>query len=305
MIKVFQSIDSIMQPVEQITDGCYLQVISPTEEEIQQLERLGIFKDFIRYALDEEEVSRVESDQNQTLLMIDIPRMPRGEVDKIHSTIPMGFIVLPNLLISICSKENSLFTDFEKLPHITTGFKTRFVLQFLGKTAGKYMNFLREMARITDEIEKLVVNSISNKEIMKMMKIQKSLVYLDTSLKGNEMTLERIRQGKVMQLFPEDAGLMDDVLIEFRQAREMADIHERILANTMDNYGSIIANNMNDIVKVLTIITIIFSIPMITFGLYGMNVQGLWFDGSPYFAISVTGLIMLVVTLIFYRKKML
>lgn len=305
MIKVFQSIDSIMQPVEQITDGCYLQVISPTEEEIQQLERLGIFKDFIRYALDEEEVSRVESDQNQTLLMIDIPRMPRGEVDKIHSTIPMGFIVLPNLLISICSKENSLFTDFEKLPHITTGFKTRFVLQFLGKTAGKYMNFLREMARITDEIEKLVVNSISNKEIMKMMKIQKSLVYLDTSLKGNEMTLERIRQGKVMQLFPEDAGLMDDVLIEFRQAREMADIHERILANTMDNYGSIIANNMNDIVKVLTIITIIFSIPMITFGLYGMNVQGLWFDGSPYFAIAVTGLIMLVVTLIFYRKKML
>ena len=116
MIKFFHSTDATMQVIDKIQDGCYIQVIDPTEEEIHQLEAIGVFKDFIRYALDEEEVSRVETDQNQTLLMIDIPRMPRGEVDKIHSTIPMGFIVLPNHLVSICSKENSLFTDFEKMP---------------------------------------------------------------------------------------------------------------------------------------------------------------------------------------------
>ena len=140
---------------------------------------------------------------------------------------------------------------------------------------------------------------------MELMKVQKSLIYLTTSLKANESTLDRIRQGKVVPLYDEDSGLMDDVLIEFRQAREMADIHERILTNTMDNYGSIIANNMNDIVKVLTVITLIFSIPMITFGLYGMNVQGLWFAESPYFAIGMTLAIMALLTIYFYRKKML
>ncbi len=98
---------------------------------------------------------------------------------------------------------------------------------------------------------------------------------------------------------------MDDVIIEFKQAREMADIHERILSNTMDNYGSIIANNMNDIVKVLTTLTLIMSIPMITFGLYGMNVGGLWFDGSPYFAIAITAVLMAITWYIFYRKRML
>ena len=129
------------------------------------------------------------------------------------------------------------------------------------------MLFLKEMDRITNAIENRAVKSISNKEIMELMKVQKSLIYLSTSIKANENTLERIRLGKVVPLYEDDAGLMDDVLIEFRQAHEMVDIHERILTNTMDNYGSIIANNLNDIMKILTSLTLLLSIPMIIFGL--------------------------------------
>lgn len=305
MIKIFTSTDACPKLVDTICDGCYIQVIQPTEDEIKTLENAGVYRDFIRYALDEEEVSRVEIDQGQVLLVIDIPVLPKGNPAQIHSTYPTAFIVLPNLLVSISAHENTLFQDIEKNTHITTAFKTRFILQFLQKTAMKYMAFLKEMDRITSAIETRAVRSISNKEIMELMKVQKSLIYLTTSLKANESTLDRIRQGKVVPLYDEDSGLMDDVLIEFRQAREMADIHERILTNTMDNYGSIIANNMNDIVKVLTVITLIFSIPMITFGLYGMNVQGLWFAESPYFAIGMTLAIMALLTIYFYRKKML
>lgn len=305
MIKLFTATDEISKPIDTMEDGCYIQVIAPTEEDIRQLESLGVFRDFIKYALDEEELSRIEVDHQQVLLMLDIPISPRSTDNHIHSTIPMAFIVLPNHLISLCTRENSLFTDLEKMPHVTTAYKTRFVLQFLGKTANKYMLFLKEMDRITAAIEERAVKSISNKEVMELMKIQKSLVFLTTSLRANEMTLERIRQGKVLPLYEEDANLMDDVIIEFKQAREMADIHERILSNTMDNYGSIIANNMNDIVKVLTTLTLIMSIPMITFGLYGMNVGGLWFDNSPYFALGVTFLLMAGAWFVFYRKKML
>lgn len=305
MLKIFNSADACLVKIDRVIDGSYIQVINPTDAEIAQLESYGIQRDFIRYALDEEEVSRVEIDHQQVLLVIDIPVSPKGNPAQIHSTAPVAFIVLPTLLISISAHENSLFDDLEKNAHITTAFKTRFILQFLQKTALKFMLFLKEMDRMTSAIESRAIKSISNKEIMELMKVQKSLIYLSTSIKANENTLERIRLGKVVPLYEDDAGLMDDVLIEFRQAHEMVDIHERILTNTMDNYGSIIANNMNDIVKVLTIITLIFSIPMITFGLYGMNVQGLWFANSPYFAIGITIGIMLLLTIYFYRKKML
>ena len=117
--------------------------------------------------------------------------------------------------------------------------------------------------------------------------------------------LERIKLGNVLKIANGDMSFAEDILIEIRQAREMADIHERLLTNTMDNYGSIISNNLNDIMKVLTSITLVFSIPMIIFGLYGMNVDGLWFAGSPYFAIGITVLLMIAMAVWFIRKKML
>ncbi len=200
MIKIFAAIDEITKPIDHMVEGCYIQVIAPTESDIKQLESLGVLPDFIKYALDEEEISRIEVDNQQVLLMLDIPISPRSTDNHIHSTIPMAFIVLPNHLISLCTRENSLFADVTKMPHITTAYKTRFVLQFLGKTASKYMLFLKEMDRITDAIEERAVKSIKNKEVMELMKIQKSLVFLTTSLRANEATLERIRQGKVLPL---------------------------------------------------------------------------------------------------------
>jgi magnesium transporter len=208
-------------------------------------------------------------------------------------------------VITISSKSTPLFDEMIKNPRLNTSFKTRLLLQFLIKTSQKYLTFLKDIEHIKNQIEARALKSISNHEIMELMKLQKSLVYFTTSLRANELMLDRIRQGKVITLYDDDSSLMDDVIIEIKQAREMADIHERILSNTMDNYGSIIANNLNDIMKVLTSVTLLLSIPMIIFGFYGMNVQGLWFPESPYFAIGLSLIFVVLIAVFFIRRRML
>lgn len=305
MIQIFQSTDNTLNKIDQISPGCWVQVIQPTPEEITFLESQGILHDFIKYALDEEEIVRVETDKQQTLIIMDVPSLPESTDGVIYSTASVAFIFLETFVVTITAHPTGLFNEMEKHPRLNTGFKTRMLLQFFGKTAQKYLTNLKEIEHIKNLIEARAVKSISNKEIMELMKLQKSLVYFTTSLRADESLLDRIRQGKIIPLYEEDNAIMDDVLIEIKQAKETADIHERILGNTMDNYGSIIANNMNDIMKVLTSFTLLLSIPMIIFGFYGMNVQGLWFPETPYVAIGISLVFTILTAVLFIRRRML
>jgi len=305
MIKIFSSNAGVIEENPSIIPGCWVKVINPTPEELTFLETQGINKDYLKYALDEDELSRFETEANQTLMIIDLPVLPKLKKAEIHSTIPVAFIITENYLVSVALHENLLFDEIEKIPNLTTANKGKAILQFLGRLATKYMLALKEIDQTISAIEKRALKSISNSEILELMNVQKSLVYITTSLKANELTLDRILHGRVLTISLEDANLVEDVLIEIRQAREMADIHERILGNTMDNYGSIIANNLNDIMKVLTSFTLLLSIPMIIFGFYGMNVGGLWFDELPYFAIGLSAVIMIILAILFVRKKLL
>lgn len=305
MIKIWMTNDGKLVPSESLVPGAWVHVNSPTEDDLKWLAAHAISVDDIHDALDEEEISRISITNDHALLLIDIPILPQMNPDALHSTIPMGWFLYPDFIVSVCAKDNTLFHDLEKVPTLNTANKHRTLLQFLEKSALKYLAFIKEIARKIDAIEERAFKSISNQEIKELMKLQKSLVILTTSLKTSETILERIKTNKLLKLTDDDAALMDDVLIEYRQAREMAEIHERILSNTMDNYGSIIANNLNDIMKILTSLTLLLSIPMIIFGLYGMNVGSLWFAQNPYFAIVVSVLLMLLTAVYFIRRRML
>ncbi len=306
MIKIIHAVKGKVEMLTEAAKGCWIQVIQPTPEDIAYLEKLGVGHDYIKYALDEEELARSESENGQTLIIVDLPTAPENARKPTPSTMPVAFILInDDFLISVSVKENDLFDEILKVASLNTANRTKTILQFLGKASIKYMQALKEIDRIVSEIEKRAVKSVGKGEILELMEVQKSLVYITSSLKADEAMLERIKLGNVLKIANGDMSFAEDILIEIRQAREMADIHERLLTNTMDNYGSIISNNLNDIMKVLTSITLVFSIPMIIFGLYGMNVDGLWFAGSPYFAIGITVLLMIAMAVWFIRKKML
>lgn len=306
MIKIITADKGKVEVLSEIAKGCWIQVIKPTPEDIAFLEKLGVGHDYVKYALDEEELARAESENNQTLIIVDLPTAPENARTPTPSTMPVAFILLnEDYLITVATKENDLFDEILKVSTLTTANRTKTLLQFLGKASIKYMQVLKEIDRIVSEIEKRAVRSVGKGEILELMEVQKSLVYITSSLKGDEAMLDRIKLGNVLKIANGDMAFAEDILIEIRQAREMADIHERLLTNTMDNYGSIISNNLNDIMKVLTSMTLVFSIPMIIFGLYGMNVGGLWLPETPYFAIGITVLLMIAMAVWFIRKKML
>jgi len=256
-------------------------LVRPTSEEITHvLATTGVEEDFLRAALDPEESSRVELEEDQTLLIVDIPTLEESNVEqdesKIFGTLPMGIIVLPNTVITVCLQDTTVLRGIaqNKVRDIHTAMRTRFVLQILLRVAGLFLRNLRMIERDFTKIERRLYDSLKNEELIQLLGLSKSLVYFSASLKGNEVTMEKMLRGRILKLYEDDRDLLEDALIEIRQAIEMAGIYSSILAGTMDAYASVVSNNLNIIMKVLTVITIIMTIPNIIFGFYGMNITG-------------------------------
>ena len=157
---------------------------------------------------------------------------------------------------------------------VHTALRTRFVFQILLRVAGRFLKNLRMIERDFSRIEKRLYDSLKNEELIQLLGLSKSLVYFSASLKGNEVTMEKVLRGRVLKLYEDDRDILEDALIEIRQAIEMAGIYSSILSGTMDAYASVVSNNLNIIMKVLTVLTIIMTIPNIIFGFYGMNIDG-------------------------------
>lgn len=281
MIEYFKSDARLLSPLYEFEPGCWVNLVRPTSEEITHvLATTGIEEDFLRAALDPEESSRVELEEDQTLLIVDIPTLEESNVEqdesKIFGTLPMGIIVLPNTVITVCLQDTTVLRGIaqNKVRDIHTAMRTRFVLQILLRVAGLFLRNLRMIERDFTKIERRLYDSLKNEELIQLLGLSKSLVYFSASLKGNEVTMEKMLRGRILKLYEDDRDLLEDALIEIRQAIEMAGIYSSILAGTMDAYASVVSNNLNIIMKVLTVITIIMTIPNIIFGFYGMNITG-------------------------------
>lgn len=305
---------NITEETKKFEKGNWINMIAPTEEEIKLVcKKLKIQEDFIRDSLDFEEKARIdyEEDDDTTLFIIDVPIMEKENNEEIHSTMPLGMIVVrDDYFITVSLKQNKIITELEKNKSkntIITYKKSRMILQVFYKNAEVYLTELKKLNREKEKTEKELNSSMKNKELLKMLALEKSLVYFTTSLKSNEVVMEKTLRGKVIKLYEEDEDLLEDAIIENKQAMEMAKIYSDILSGTMDTYASIISNNLNIVMKVLTTITIILSIPTIIGSFWGMNVP-VPFAGNPYgfyIVIGVSLLIAILTYLIFKRRNML
>lgn len=294
--------------------GNWINMIAPTEEEIKLVcKKLKIQEDFIRYSLDYEEKARIdyEEDDDTTLFIIDIPIMEKENNEEIHSTMPLGMIIVrDDYFITVALKQNKIISELEKSKaknSVVTYKKSRMILQIFYKNAEIYLSELKKINREKESTEKELNNSMKNKELLKMLSLEKSLVYFTTSLKSNEVVMEKTLRGKIIKLYEEDEDILEDAIIENKQAMEMAKIYSDILSGTMDTYASIISNNLNIVMKVLTTITIILSIPTIIGSYWGMNVP-VPFATHPYgfyIVIAVSLLIAIITYLVFKKRNML
>ena len=208
-------------------------------------------------------------------------------------------------VITISLYDNLCIDDMVqgKVRGINTTLKTRFLLLLLLRISQRYLIYLRQIDRISLRTEQSLHKSMQNKELIQMLGLEKSLVYFSTSLKTDEITLNKIMRGKTIKLYYEDQDLLEDVLIEIHQAIEMCNIYSNILSGTMDAFASVISNNLNIVMKVLTVITIVMSIPNIIFSFYGMNVTGLPI-AQWWFPTIVSIIACIIATIIFIKKDM-
>ena len=315
MFKMYNT-DLITNITEEVTEykrGNWINMIAPSDDEIKTVcENINIQEDFIRYALDPEERARIdyEEDDGTTLILADVPIIEKDEDQKEYSTIPVGFIIVRDeYFITVSLMENQVIRRMNPMKNksVATYKKSRLVLQCLYVNSEIYLNLLKKINRETEIAEKELRQTRKNKSLLRLLSLEKSLVYFTTSLKANEVVMERMNRGKVIKLYEEDEDLLEDVLIENKQAMEMSKIYSDILSGVMDAYSSIISNNLNGVMKILTAITIIISVPTMISSFWGMNVRVPMQDNPWGFAIILIAsiLIGIIVTIILKRKDYL
>lgn len=312
MIKIFKTFDGVMKEIYTKEDGCWISLTNPTESElIKVAQENNIDVADIKAAMDEEERSRIQPEDNYTMILVDVPTIEERNKKDWYVTIPMSIILTNNLIITVCLEETPLIKSFmqARVKNFHTHMKTRFILQILYRNATLYLQYLRNINRKSEEVEKKLHRSTKNSELIELLELEKSLVYFTTSLRSNEIVLEKLLRTERVKQYPEDTDLLEDTIIENKQAMEMANIYSGILSGMMDAFASVISNNLNIVMKFLATITIVLSIPTMIFSAYGMNVNG---NGMPFansvfgfgIVIAIAILISLLVALIFSKKDL-
>ncbi|WP_017416692.1 magnesium transporter CorA family protein [Clostridium tunisiense] len=294
--------------IDDIEPGSWINLVSPSDEETLLLsQKLNIPNDFLRAALDEEEGSRIEIEDDCTLVILDVPFTDIDANSLTYDTYPLAIINAKNVIITVCLKNSKILTDFinNKISSFFTFKKIRFMLQILSRISNYYLLYLRQINKKSLLIEKTVYKSLKNREIIQLLALQKSLVYFSTSLKSNEITLEKLLKLEVLQKYDEDKDILEDVIIENRQSIEMCNIYADVLSGTMDAFASIISNNQNLVMKNLTSVTIVLAIPTLVSGLFGMNVGGVPFSNSLIGFGTVTSIVLFItiIVIIYLRRK--
>lgn len=264
-----------MTKCDEPTVGCWISVVAPTQQEVIELiEVYGLDSGFVKSSLDDEESSRIEREDDQTLVIIDTP-VSNVDDDNTRNfyTQPIGIILTDKYVFTISLTETQVVREAitGNIKNLRTQYKTRFILQLLLKIAALFLMHLKQIDKISSAAEQQLHDAMKNELLMQLLALEKSLVYFSTSLKANEATIEKIFRGRVIKLYDEDQDLLEDVLIEMKQAIEMASIYTGILSSMMNGFSSVISNNLNMVMWRLTIITVILEIPNIIFSFYGIN----------------------------------
>jgi magnesium transporter len=317
MLKIMKTYDEglIELAPNEIEPGAWISLIRPTVEELLTVEKITRApQDFIRSALDPEESSRIEIEDNEILVLINVPINHEGVVIE-YDTLPLGIIVTPYYIVTVCQEHNDVLQNFtqSKYKYFCTFKRTRFLFQLLYHSALLFLKDLRQMIRKSDKIEQDLRQSMKNHELFQLLDLQKGLTYYSMSLRSNRVVVERLLRlcsnsqvSHLIKFREEDEDLLDDVRVEYDQSIEMAQIQTDVLAGMMDAFASVISNNLNIVMKFLASVTIVMAIPTTIASFFGMNVPVPWSNHPMGF--YLVGLLSLALTaaatLILWKKRL-
>ncbi len=316
MLKIYKSMEN--GPMRELTlktleKGAWINIIDPTPYELKVVSNLTeVEPDFLKSALDDEERSHTDIEDNSVMVLTNVPIF-KGEDS--YDVLPLAIIVTGEYIITVCLEETPVIAEFNERTYklFRTYKKTRFLFQILYKSATYYLKYLRQISKISDEIEDRLRHSMKNREILRLLELQKGLTYFNAAIRSNGAVLDkllRLRSNQsicpVLKMYEEDEDLLEDVIIENKQAREMVEMYSKILARLADTFASIISNNQNLVMKFLAAMTIIIAIPTVVSSFFGMNVP-VPFSEDPkgfLYIMVIAFSISLTTACVLWRRKM-
>ncbi len=302
MLKFYESKDGAVHETKHFCEGCWTNAVAPNIDELRYLkEEYGISEIFLKSPLDEEERSRIDKEHGVTLIIVDTPICLPSDSGNEYSTLPFGIFITVKGVLTVSLRDNALSTSIidGALKSVSTKKYRRFVLQLLYQNATLFLNYLRQAEKEGTFAERALKQNTGNKELLRILHIEKGLVYFSTGLKSDEAVLEKMLRMKFISDYPEDADLLEDVIVENRQAIEMCAIYRDILSRTMEAYSGVISNNLSIVMKLLAAITIILTIPQLVFALWGINTPvpfaenpiGFWIVVAIAFSLTVIAVV--------------
>lgn len=310
MVQYFKIEDHKTIEVHTAEEGSWVNVLPPLKhEEFSDLsEKLDIPIDFLTDSLDIDERSRFEKDDNVRLIVIKTPTENNSfnESDAYYITIPICIILTHNQIVTVNSFENPAIKKFlNTFRNRNPDKKNMMVLKVFEKIVQNFMEYLKEINQRRNIIEQKLYDASQNEQLLQLMRIQKSLVYFVTALRSNELVFMKLERSNFLGLNDEEKEFLEDLIVDNSQALEMANIYTNILSSTLDAFASIIANNQNQVLKRLAVITIVLTVPVLISSIFGMNVPS-GFENSSYafyIVVFITLAISFIIGWFFLRKK--
>ncbi len=306
--KFLKSIDP--ETIDETFDakGKWIHMTNPTDKEIEFVcEKIGTPEEMIKAALDDEEMARIDRDEDWLLTLFDIPTIEEEENYYSYISIPLGVMYNASTIVTVCLKRTVLLNDFAtgRVKGFDTNFKTRFLLQLLYGASTKFLQYLRQIDKASQRIQSDLYETMNNDSLVQLLDLENSLVYFSTSLRSNNAVIEKLARVEAKNFYEDDLDLWEDVGIENRQAMEMCRIYSDILKSTTDAFANIINNNLNNVMKKLTIYTVILAIPTLIYSMWGMNTPVPWQDNPAGFWIltAISVVITVVAGILLFKKK--
>ena len=292
MLAIYETVNRRLTRADEIEEGTWICLTAPSQEEIREVAAtLDIEPADVQAALDPEESARISLEDGYTVIIVDIPLKVDGAAEGVYTTIPLGILLTQTTITTVCSVDTPVLSDFAscRVRGFSTKKKRRFVYQILYRAATMYQQELRLIDRRRQEIEKNLTGTLRDSDLMELHGLESTLVYFATSLRANSTVLDRLTRYKRLEQYPDDMELLDDVIVEIRQAIEMTSIYRDDIKGTRELFSSILDNRLNNAMKYLTSVTLLMAVPTVISGLYGMNVDidGMPFSGSDYGCVIV------------------
>ncbi len=304
MIRIFKRCkeDEKVRVLESVEKNCWIDLENPTGGELKYIEgSLKLPLDFLDSCTDPEESPRIEKEKGAALIILRVPIIKEGEVE----TTTLGIIIKDEYFVTVHLEKLDFLERFIDKGKFYTDKRTRLLLQILHSAIQEFISFLKKLEKATEETERELFTSIEAEDIIKVWRIRQAFVYLNDAVIGNDKVLESILKGKVVRLFKGDQEVIEDLVIENRQLMRTIGVFTNLIASTMDAYASLISNNLNVVMKRLTSLALILSIPVTIASIYGMNIR-LPLQTNPnalLILLLISFLISFALLVVFRRKK--